>query len=72
MKDEEILKTCELDMEECLSEMGDQQDLIRRLRESGSYDPYALAEAIAKVAALREKLEGVEGRLTELSNSQKK
>ena len=65
---EEILKQCELDMGECLREMGDQQKLIGRLRTTGYYDSFVLAEAMGKVAGLRERLDGIEVQLKKLSD----
>ena len=67
MNKEKILETCELDMEECLVEMGNQQELLNRLRKTGFYDSFVLLEAIKKIADLREKLNKIDGQLQELS-----
>jgi hypothetical protein len=67
MNKEKILETCELDMEECLVEMGNQQELLNRLRKTGFYDSLVLLEAIRKIAELREKLNKIDSQLKELS-----
>ena len=72
MDDEQILRKCELDMQECLAEMGDQQELMARLRTTGYYDSFALAEAMDKVARLRDRLDGIHGKLVELSQKTKR
>ena len=69
MKKEEILEKCQIDMEECLVEMGDQQELLSKLRETGFYDSSVLLEAMNKIADLREKLNGIHSQLKELSDS---
>ena len=72
MDDEQILRKCELDMQECLAEMGDQQELMARLRTTGYYDSFDLAEAMDKIAKLRDRLDGIHGQLDELSRRPKK
>jgi len=69
MKNEEILKQCQMDMEGCLVEMGNQQKLLSKLRETGFYDSFVLVEAINKVAELRDKINSIHGQLKELSDS---
>lgn len=69
MSKEEILKQCHLDMEKCLIDMGDQQELLTKLRETGFYDSSVLLEAMNKIAELRDKLDSVHGQLKELSES---
>ena len=69
MKKEEILEKCQIDMEECLVEMGDQQELLSKLRETGFYDSFVLLEAMSKIDDLREKLNGIHSQLKELSYS---
>ena len=69
MKKEEILEKCQIDMEECLVEMGDQQELLSKLRETGFYDSSVLLEAMNKIAELHEKLNGIHSQLKELSDS---
>jgi hypothetical protein len=72
MNEEQILQKCELDMQECLTEMGGQQELLGRLRTTGYYDSFVLAEALDKVAKLRDRLDGIHGQLNELSKRAKK
>ena len=72
MNDEQILQKCELDMQECLTEMGGQQELLGRLRTGGYYDSFALAEALDKVAKLRDRVDGIHSQLSELSKRAKK
>ena len=72
MNAEQILQKCELDMQECLAEMGDQQELLAKLRTTGYYDSFVLAEALDKVAKLRDRLDGIHGQLGELSRRSKK
>lgn len=69
MKKEEILEKCQIDMEECLVEMGDQQELLSKLRETGFYDSSVLLEAMNKIAELHEKLNSIHSQLKELSDS---
>ena len=69
MKKEEILEKCRMDMEECLVEMGDQQKLLSKLRETGFYDSSVLLEAMNKIAELHEKLNSIHSQLKELSDS---
>jgi hypothetical protein len=72
MDDEQILQKCELDMQECLTEMGGQQELLGKLRTTGYYDSFVLAEALDKVARLRDRLDGIHGQLDELSKRARK
>ncbi len=72
MNDDQILQKCELDMEECLAEMGDQQETLAKLRATGYYDSFAVAEAMDRVAKLRDRLDGIHRRLEELSQKPKK
>ena len=72
MNDEQLLQKCELDMQECLTEMGDQQELLAKLRTTGYYDSFVLAEALDKVAKLRDRVDGIHGQLYELSKRCKK
>ncbi len=72
MNDEQILQQCELDMRECLAEMGNQQELLGRLSKTGHYDSFALAEALDKVAKLRDRVDGIHSQLSELSKRAKK
>jgi hypothetical protein len=72
MNDEQILQKCELDMQECLTEMGGQQELLGKLRTTGYYDSFALAEALDKVAKLRDRVDGIHSQLSELSKRAKK
>ena len=69
MKKEEILEKCQIDMEECLVEMGDQQELLSKLRKTGFYDSSVLLEAMNKIAELHEKLNSIHSQLKELSDS---
>ena len=69
MKKEEILEKCHIDMEECLVEMGDQKELLSKLRETGFYDSSVLLEAMNKIAELYEKLNGIHSQLKELSDN---
>ena len=69
MKKEEILEKCQIDMEECLVEMGDQKELLSKLRETGFYDSSVLLEAMNKIAELYEKLNGIHSQLKELSDN---
>jgi len=69
MKKEEILEKCQMDMEECLVEMGNQQELLSRLRSTGFYDSSVLLEAMGKIAELGDKLNNIHGQLKELTNS---
>jgi hypothetical protein len=71
MDQEETLKKCQLDMEECLEEMGNQQEILKKLRETGFYDSSVLMEAMRKITELREKLDGIHGQLKELSDKAK-
>ena len=69
MKKEEILEKCQMDMEECLVEMGNQQELLSRLRKTGFYDSSVLVEAMGKIAELGDKLNNIHGQLKELTDS---
>ena len=69
MNKEEVLQKCQMDMEECLAEMGNQQELLSKLRETGFYDSFVLLEAMGKVAELRQKLDSIHSQLKELSDS---
>ncbi len=69
MKKEEILEKCQMDMEECLVDMGNQQKLLSKLRETGFYDTSVLLEAMGKIAELRQKLDSIEGELKEISDT---
>ncbi len=71
MDEEETLKKCQLDMEECLEEMGNQQEILKKLRETGFYDSAVLMEAMRKITELREKLDSIHGQLKELSDKGK-
>ena len=71
MDEEKILKTCQMDMEECLVEMGNQQEILKKLRETGFYDSYVLAEAMRKITELREKLDSIHSQLKTLSKKTK-
>ena len=68
MKKEEVLEKCQMDMEECLVEMGNQQELLSRLRETGFYDSSVLVEAMGKIAELGDKLNNIHGQLKELTD----
>ena len=69
MIDRELLKKCESDTAECLLKAGHQEELLKRLQETGGYDSFVLLEAINKVSELREQLCGIQNQLKELSNS---
>jgi hypothetical protein len=69
MIDREILKKCESDTAECLLKAGHQEELLKKLKETGGYDSFVLLEAINKVSELREQLCGIQNQLKELSNS---
>jgi hypothetical protein len=72
MNDEQTLQKCELDMQECLADMGNQQTLLAKLRTQGGYDSFALAEAMDKIGKLRDRLDGIHGQLNELSKRPRK
>ena len=69
MIDRELLKKCESDTSECLLKAGHQEELLKKLQETGGYDSFVLLEAISKVSELREQLCGIQNQLKELSNS---
>jgi hypothetical protein len=69
MIDRELLKKCESDTAECLLKAGHQEELLKKLQETGGYDSFVLLEAINKVSELREQLCGIQNQLKELSNS---
>ena len=69
MIDRELLKKCESDTAECLLKAGHQEELLKKLQETGGYDSFVLLEAISKVSELREQLCGIQNQLKELSNS---
>jgi hypothetical protein len=71
MIDREILKKCQLDTDECLLKAGHQEELLKKLQETGGYDSFTLLEAISKVSELRQQLSGIQSQLLELSNSAK-
>jgi hypothetical protein len=71
MDKEGTLKKCQMDMKECLEEMGDQQEILKKLRETGFYDSSVLLEAMRKITELREKLDGIHSQLKELSDKAK-
>ena len=68
MIDRELLKKCESDTAECLLKAGHQEELLKKLQETGGYDSFVLLEAISKVSELREQLSGIQSQLKELSN----
>lgn len=59
-------------MQECLTEMGGQQELLGKLRATGYYDSFALAEALDKVAKLRDRVDRIHSQLAELSTRARK
>jgi hypothetical protein len=69
MIDTEILKKCQTDTDECLLTAGHQEELLKKLKETGGYDSFILLEAINKVSELREQLSGIQSQLLELSKS---
>lgn len=69
MKKEEVLEKCQMDMEECLVEMGNQQELLGRLRSTGFYDSSVLLEAMGKIAELGDKINNIHSQLKELTDS---
>jgi hypothetical protein len=69
MIDRELLKKCESDTAECLLKAGHQEELLKKLQETGGYDSFVLLEAINKVSELREQLCGIQNQLKELSSS---
>ena len=71
MKKEEILKKCQMDMEACLIEMGNQKELLTKLRETGFYDSFALLEALNKIDELQQKLSEIKGQYRELADKSK-
>jgi hypothetical protein len=71
MIDREILKKCQLDTDECLLKAGHQEELLKKLQETGGYDSFTLLEAISKVSELRQQLSGIQSQLLELSNNAK-
>jgi hypothetical protein len=71
MIDREILKKCQMDTDECLLKAGHQEELLKKLKETGGYDSFTLLEAITKVSELRQQLSGIQSQLLELSNNAK-
>jgi hypothetical protein len=71
MIDREILKKCQMDTDECLLKAGHQEELLKKLQETGGYDSFTLLEAISKVSELRQQLSGIQSQLLELSNNAK-
>jgi hypothetical protein len=71
MIDREILKKCQMDTDECLLKAGHQEELLKKLQETGGYDSFTLLEAISKVSELRQQLSGIQSQLLKLSNSAK-
>jgi hypothetical protein len=71
MIDREILKKCQMDTDECLLKAGHQEELLKKLQETGGYDSFTLLEAITKVSELRHQLSGIQSQLLKLSNSAK-
>jgi hypothetical protein len=69
MIDREILKKCQMDTDECLLKAGHQEELLKKLKETGGYDSFTLLEAISKVSELRQQLSGIQNQLLELSKS---
>ncbi len=69
MINEKILKKCQSDTAECLLKAGHQEELLRKLQETGGYDSFVLLEALNKVAELREQLNGIQKQLKELSDT---
>jgi hypothetical protein len=67
MIDREILKKCQTDTDECLLKAGHQEELLKKLQETGGYDSFTLLEAISKVSDLRQQLSGIQNQLLELS-----
>ena len=69
MIDRKILKKCQIETDECLLTAGHQEELLKKLQETGGYDSFVLLEAISKVSELREQLSGIQSQLLELSKS---
>jgi len=69
MIDREILKKCQMDTDECLLKAGHQEELLKKLQETGGYDSFTLLEAITKVSELRQQLSRIQSQLLKLSNS---
>jgi hypothetical protein len=69
MIDREILKQCQIDTDECLLKAGHQEELLKKLQETGGYDSFTLLDAISKVTELRQQLSGIQSQLLELSKS---
>jgi hypothetical protein len=69
MKKEELLKKCQTDVEACLIEMGNQQELLKNLRETGFYDSFAILEAMNKVDELQMKLSQIKEQYQDLAES---
>lgn len=68
MDNRETLETCRLDMEKCISEMGNEQELLNRLHETGFYDSGVIMEALNKIGELHEKLDNIKTKLQELKD----
>jgi hypothetical protein len=71
MIDQNILKKCQMDTDECLLKAGNQEELLKKLKETGGYDSFTLLEAITKISELRQQLSGIQSQLLELSNNAK-
>jgi hypothetical protein len=71
MIDQEILKHCQIETDECLLKAGHQEKLLKKLKETGGYDSFTLLEAISTISELRQQLSGIQKQLLELSNSTK-
>jgi hypothetical protein len=71
MINQEILKKCQTDTDECLLKADHQEELLKKLQETGGYDSFILLEAISKVAELRQQLSEIQSQLLELSNNSK-
>jgi hypothetical protein len=69
MIDREMLKKCQTDTDECLLMAVHEEELLKKLQETGGYDSFILLEAINKVSEIREQMSGIQNRLLELSKS---